>query len=175
MISKMIMLLVIAALGWYAYTTGAYYSLTHGMQAEPKRACELCGPYRKGAFMAYEKDDADFILQTHIGTPGDKLSSCNTLDAIVSEGRVALLPEHTQAVVETSGTRTLYGCIYPITKVKITNGEYQDQEGWVERENVIDNPIQQIYQAMRSTSAPTKRLGGSADPSGMTGAYNAGN
>ena len=153
---KILLFLILAGLGWYAYSNGIWYVCQHGGQPEPGRACEMVGPIKEGVNLALEQDDAKYMYDAQIGRPDMKAASRYTLSQIINEGRIVTVPDHSNVVVGETQFLTLYGNKYPVVHVDVTSGDLNGTSGWVERNNVLDNPVMQLYQFMRGTSRPTK-------------------
>lgn len=157
---RLFLLVLLAFGGWYAYTNGIFYNATHSGQPEPGRDCELVGPVGTGVNLVYQKEDMRYVIDTHIGSTGQKMEANANLEAMMRGGSGFRAPDHTQAKVLESGKTVLYGVTYMVTKVQITGGDSAGTKGWVERDNVLDTPMMKFVQSMRGTSVPTHGRGG---------------
>lgn len=163
MVGKLFWLVVFVGLGWWCNKTGVIYNLTHSLQPEPGRECQVNGPIKSGVYIAPEKADMKFPIDAKIGTPAQRLESRQTLRVIIDQAKVYELPESTKVKVIRSGFVELYKIKNPLVEISVLDGDYAGQTGWVERENVIDSPFMEAFQAMRA-AAPAKRESGAASP-----------
>lgn len=153
---RLFMLLAIAALGYWCYQTGIFYSVTHNFEPEPKRAAVLHGLRKDGVKFALEKENMNYVLDSQIGTPGQKMEAALRLSAAMNQGLVGELPENTKCTVISSTSSKMYMHSYPLVKVEINGGEYDGTQVYVQREDVIDSPMMEGYAAMRNAGKKEK-------------------
>ena len=151
---RVVVIVVLLLAGWYCYKTGMFYVLSHDLQPEPNKVSELVGPVGTGVNMAFAEENAKYLIDTHIGTAGQKLEAVQTLNAVIARGDAVNLDDHTKVKALESDKVKVYGCDYAVVQVEVVDGDHQGTNGWVERENVIDNPLQQLFQSMRGTTLP---------------------
>jgi hypothetical protein len=159
LLKRIIQLALICGIGWYVYESGIFYNLTHEMQPEVGRQCEVAGPIGEGVDACSAKDSMKWVIDAKIGTPQDKMAGRLRLERLKTTGEIATLADRTPVRVVENGTLHVLGYRYPLTQVEIAAGEYKGASAWVQREDVIDTPIQKIYQTMRC--APQKKPSGS--------------
>ncbi len=150
-------LALLGGVGIVLHNNGVLYNLTHELQPEPARNCKVGGPMKDGTYLALAKEDAKYLIDTHIGNPNDRLNSLRTLSALVAGSRAVQLPENTEVKVISNASTTLYGCKYDISKVKVLHGDLANTTGWVERDTIVDSPLFALYQSMRASKSKTPR------------------
>lgn len=154
---RLIMLAIICGIGWYCYNNGIWYNISHGGGPQPGIQGEVAGPVRDGVPMMYDPDEAKYMFDVHIGNTQQKWEAAINLDRLMKNGSGVELDEHTKVKVLDSGTIRFLGADYAIAEVEVLSGPNAGAKGWVERNNLIDTPLQQVYQAMRGTTRPTKK------------------
>jgi len=80
----------------------------HGLEPVPARKCVLHGARKDGVYFSPEKENISYQLDTHIGTPGQKLEASQRLVAAMSQDLVSKLPEGTAAKVVSNSTHKMY-------------------------------------------------------------------
>lgn len=156
---RIILLVILVAAGWYCYKTGIYYAVTHGFVPEPDKVSEVVGPVGTGFYMASSPENIRYVLDTHIGTPEQKSESNLNLQQIISRGDVVHLDDHTKVRAIESDKLKVYGCEYPVVHVEVVGGESNGAKGWIERDNLIDNPLQQLSRSWGGPSITTNGTG----------------
>lgn len=151
MLKKLFLLLMFAGIGWYCYDSGILHNLMHGMDPEPGRTCQVAGPIGEGSYLAADKDNLRHVIDSHIGTVQEKATGRIRVSGLVRDGGLLVVEDHSSVKVLANGKLRVLGYSYPITKVEVQDGAAEGQSGWVQREDVIDTPIQQLYQSMRGT------------------------
>jgi hypothetical protein len=151
MFKNILKLAILGGLGWYFYTSGIFYNLTHEMQPELGRRCEVVGPIGEGVDAAGAKESLKYVIDAKIGTASDKAAGRLTVAALKRKGELATLADHTPVKIMESSKLPVLGYPYTLTRVEIIDGEYKGSAAWVQREDVIDSPIYQLHQSMRAT------------------------
>lgn len=146
-------IIVFIALAAYLHSSGLLFNITHDLQPETGRQCEVRGAAGHGCNLAYKKDDVKSIIDTRIGTPMDRAASEKVLNSMIRDEQVVHIPEFAEVKVLGAGFVTLYGCRYAVAKVQVVSGAAADTTGWVERENVLDSPLFALYHSMRATKS----------------------
>ena len=139
-------LLLLAGL-YYLYDTGVLQALASGNVPQVGRKCEVCGPKGGYVYMALSKQYASYPIDAAIGFSSRDRANAESALARAVESDIILTPDHhTKVEVLANDKAQLWGCTYRISKVEILEGEYKGKKGWVQREDVIDTPIQDIIQ-----------------------------
>ncbi len=105
---RVIFVLCLLGLGWWCNTNLVVYNLMHGLEPVPARKCVLHGARKDGVYFSPEKENISYQLDTHIGTPGQKLEASQRLVAAMSQDLVSKLPEGTAAKVVSNSTHKMY-------------------------------------------------------------------
>lgn len=149
---RIIFLLLVVVLGYWCFTSGVIYNLTHQFEPEPQRAAVLHGPRKDGVKFAPVKENMQYVIDSKIGTPGQRVEAMLRETAAMNQGLIGKFDENTPCkVIETSNI-TMYRTKYPIVKVAITGGEYKGSRAFVQREDVIDSPVMELFAAMRNAA-----------------------
>lgn len=150
---RLIFLLLLAGLGYGAYTTGVWYDLTHDLRPEPGHAGYLTGPLHEGAWFATNQDDIKWYLDTTLKGPmgGDIMDSLQELVLAQKRGAIYQIAEKTKIQVMQNGDLSVHQVPFKIVKVRLTSGESNGCEGWVHRDDVVDTPLQEMFQGMRQS------------------------
>lgn len=145
------MLCIFGGLGWYCYQNGIVYSFMNEGKPEPGRACEVVGPIGEGVYAAPAKSDMQYVIDSHIGTVAEKAQGRMRVGGLVRNGALILLDDHTPVKIVSNSTLRVLGFGYPLTGVEVTGGPQAGLAAWIQREDLVDTPLQQIYQSMRVT------------------------
>lgn len=148
---RVFFLLCVLGLGWWCSTNGILYNLMHGFEPEPARKCVLQGVHKEGVYFAPGKEDISYLLDTHIGSGGQRIEAMQKLLAAVSHGLVYKVPESTVAKVVSNSTHKMYGVPHHIVEIEVVDGDFAGQRGWVEREDVVESPLMEAFTAMRAS------------------------
>lgn len=144
---KFVFNLALLGLAWYLYSSGLLMAVLSGNVPEVGRTCQLWGPKNGQIYVALSRDDIKWPFDATIGfTQRDRAPAQRELSVAVDAGKIICPSDHTAAKILATDKLHLYSCLYPITKVKILSGAYKGKVGWVQRENVIDTPLQELIQ-----------------------------
>lgn len=160
-------ILLLGGLYW-AYQTGILDSLSSGNLPKIGKEVKLRSA-RKGAGIpiAGDKQTIARAIDSHLGSESDKLVGGVQLAGLYQNGELVKLPDDTKARVAERSTVKVQSMLFQIVKVRILSGNNKGAVGWVERENVIDTPLHELYQSVASGSGSDRRrhnVGGALVP-----------
>ena len=130
---------------------------------------KLCNPI-KGAKVTVAADIPTIsrAIDSQLGSESDKLAGAMGIAALYHNGDLVKLAANTKARVAGVETVTVHSMPFQVVKVKILSGSNKGGVGWVERDNVIDTPMHELFQSMCSTTGSGSRrardIGGSIIP-----------
>jgi hypothetical protein len=160
MFRKLFYLCVLAGIGWYCQKSGILYNLTNDMQPEPGRECHIQGPVRAGVYVAGVKETMQFVIDSHIGNANEKAMARASLNTLERRGELTTVDDGTAVTVIGNSKLKVLGFPYPLTQIEINSGSNAGSKGWVQREDVVDTPIQELYQNLRVAKPTAKPASG---------------
>jgi len=146
---KILMLVVVAAIGWYCYDTGILTGLSNNFTPVPGKACELVGASNGKLYIAVSKDAITELIGVGEMASVEKMDDAEKLANLLRSGLGAELPSPTKATIKDNAWVTVHGAPFHVTEVKLEDGEYSGHEVWTKRENVVDTPVQQLFVKFR--------------------------
>lgn len=157
MSGRLVLVLLVAAFVYYLNDSGLLTYCTNSGMPGKGRICTVAGPTGTVYFSPTEFM-TKFEIDSHIGTAQEKWAAHVQLARYVEQGEIFELSEGTKVQVLQTKRVLVQSAPHWITQVKLLGGELKGAQGWVNRADVIDCPVQQIYQSMRKT----KKIGQSA-------------
>ena len=170
--ARILIILMIAGVIWYADTHDVAKDVAHLLSPKAGTKCELRGFFGECIYMGDDKPTMKTIVDSTIGNAQDRMQGAQTVATLIRNGDIMELDDHTKVQVIGNDNFILYGATHPIVKVKVLSGGYSGQTGWINRDDVIDSPLQDFYQKnfRQGKKRPTTGSmggpgGGVADPS----------
>lgn len=142
---RVIMFAIISVVAYFVYSSGIWTSLNNGNLAIVGKSCEVCSPAERGVYLGTDKFKAMVPIDATVGAPYLRIPAKMELQKCLDNGSIAKLDEHTKVKILGNTKVTLYGVPHTLVKVKVLNGEYKDDVGWIERDKVIDTPMHAFY------------------------------
>ncbi len=160
MLRLLVILLILAGL-FGAWKSGALESIRSGGVPEYGRECTIDGPLKnKGVPAAIDPESLVREIDTHVGSASsERLAGAMGLQSLLDSGELAIIPAKSKVRVVENGSVTVQGMPYNTVKVRILEGKLKDVELWIERINLIDTPIQVVFQAIRQQGKPAEGVG----------------
>lgn len=162
----MCLVLLVGALFW-AYQNGVLDSISSGNVPKIGKEVKLVGPAKgAGVPIGGDRELISRSIDAHLGTQSDKLAGAMTMATLFRSGELVKLPDNTKARVAEIDTVRVQSMPFKVVRVKILSGSNKGASGWVERDNVIDTPLQELFQAFRSPpkTKGKRDIGGSIMP-----------
>lgn len=148
--NRLISLLIIGVALYYGYQTGILESLISGFEPKVDKDVVLRGPLKEGVDVAASKETARVFIDSFIGRDFEsRMAGGATRRHLLQTGDVVKVAEKTKAKVMANSKVMCSGAMYPVTQVEILNGPAKGGVGWVDRWDVVDNPMLEFYQMMR--------------------------
>ncbi len=152
--ARFLLFLILAAAFWWAYTTGIVDSITHEFKPKTGKKCCVVGPFSEdGVWLGETFDVAVRLIDSYIGLRSDQLAGAFARAAMKREGEAVVIANGTKVQVEETRSGFIHRVPFKVVKVKLINGKYAGAHGWVRRDDVIDTPLQELYQKFRSVSS----------------------
>lgn len=137
--------LCILALAYYLYSNGVLMAVVNGNIPETGKPAEVAAPKGGDAYLALQKEDTSIPIDATIGmSKAARRSSIKDLKLALMQRRLIVIPDKTKLKVLANGKISVYSCMYRIVKVKVMEGNYAGHDGWMLRDDVSDNPLQEI-------------------------------
>lgn len=143
---KLFFLVLIGAAGYYLYATGILLALIDGNTPQIGKECEINSPYGDSVLAAYNKQTAAIPIDATIGSGYMRLPAVAALKTSLKNGQIVKVKNGTRTKILENDKVTLYAVPHQLVKVKILEGDYEGSKAWVERDRVIDTPLQAIWQ-----------------------------
>ena len=155
MLFRLIFLLLIGGALYWGYQNGSLESLRSGGVPQVGREAKLMGPVKgAGVDVCIDKHSISRAIDSHIGSASDRLAGAAEVAAMYRSDRAVNVADNTRVKVLEASSVKVGSIPYKITKVKILSGENKGGVGWTDRADVIDTPVQELYQSMRGVSRP---------------------
>lgn len=158
MIAKLVAFLLLLAFLLAAWRTGCLESIRSGAVPESGRECIVAGPIpNKGVPVAVDPESLKKEMDTHVGGASSaRLAGVSGLQSLYDDGQLATIADRSKVKIIENGQLRIDGVPYQIVKVRLLDGDNKGSTVWIERINLIDTPIQAVFQSLRTSgkSAP---------------------
>lgn len=150
--------LILLALGLvWAYQTGILESISSGGEVKVGRTAKLCGPIKgSGVPAATDIESLAKEIDAHQGSDSDNPAVLLETESLYRKGLLVKVPENTKVSILESSKVMAASFPHKIAKVRVLSGTERGTY-WVERENVIDTPLQEVMQLLRSNQSRSRR------------------
>lgn len=142
---KFVFLVILAGITYYLHSTGILNSLDGENKAIEGKDCEIASPYSSGVYVGATKNLAAVPIDATIGTEYLRAPAKIELSRCLRNGSIIKVADRTKVRVLKNDKVKLYAIPHQLVKVKLLSGDYKGSLGWVERDRVIDTPLQQVY------------------------------
>jgi hypothetical protein len=151
MFGRLLFFILVLALLFAAWKTGVLESVCSGGVPEYGRECTVEGPVRaKGVPAAIDPETLAREIDTHVGgASSERLALAMGVQSLFDSGALAVVNDGSRVKVVENGSLTVQSMPYKTVKVRVLNGELKGQQLWIERVNLIDTPVQTLFQSLR--------------------------
>lgn len=146
---KILMLILIAAAGWYCYDTGILEGLGNNFTPKAGKTCELVAPAGGKLYVAVSQEMLGNVIGLAEMKSIERIDDQEKLQYILSRGYATAIPDHTKAIILGNAWITVHRAPFHVNQVKLLDGEFAESKVWVRRDNVVDTPVQQLFKAFR--------------------------
>lgn len=153
---RLFFLAVIVAGIWWANNNGVLESLATNFTPKPGKKCEIAGPFGEGVWVGNSKDACALLIDSNLGTAGDKLQGAANRAVAMKNGELAQIADHTKIEIIKNDKVKLYGNDHAVVEAKVLSGDLEGTTIWLCRDDVIDTPLQEWFQSLRQTKLHKK-------------------